>query len=45
MKKPGVPFIDARDIVTKNFSRKGYFLNDDGSEAVHILARKSIENL
>ncbi len=36
--------VDARDTYTINYERKGYFINEDGSDLMHVYSRKSYEN-
>ena len=41
-KKPAVPMVDQRDFVTKMIMRKGYFVNEDGTDAGHVIARVNV---
>ena len=34
--------VDQRDFVVKKIMRKGYFVNDDGSDAGHVIVRVNV---
>ena len=36
--------VDARDTYTINYERKGYFINEDESDLMHLFSRKSFEH-